>query len=84
LRYSVADISTATTNNLGVSFCKNKTINSGFKNIPVTPQIKEIKLLSLDSGWHTLEVNYKAEGNERYLLIGNFDTDINTKTPPLI
>ncbi|TAG89039.1 MAG: hypothetical protein EAZ20_07350 [Bacteroidetes bacterium] len=67
------DISLNTTN-IGFSLCDTFAIVNGKLN--VTPQLISSKSITNRKKWKKLETNYKALGNEKYLIIGSFNPSV--------
>jgi hypothetical protein len=81
---NLSDVSQFTTDAIGVYF--SDTIFSGINNwnpIPVTPQLFNATGNVFDTlKWKSLTMNYTATGGEQYLIIGNYNSDLNTPLDP--
>ena len=74
---SLADQSKFVTDGLGAYFSNNKVRSDSYKAIAVTPQIKNPDHFVLDNSksWFMLSDVYLAKGGERYMTLGNFESD---------
>jgi hypothetical protein len=85
---SLADKSLTATSRIQIAITQNKLIsNTCCQNlIPLpsgfTPQIQNLfgNFITDTSNWLKFGGSFKANGNEQYITIGNFYTDINTDT----
>ncbi len=79
---NLADACNYTTDNIGIYF--SNTAITGVNNyypLPYTPQINNVTgNIFDDSNWVLVSGNYMAQGGENYLIIGNFNNDLNTGT----
>jgi len=63
---------------IGVYLSKNKINYKTERTLPVKPQlVKTFKYYENVDSWTHLSFIYKAEGNERFVAIGNFQDDFN-------
>jgi hypothetical protein len=79
---SLADsFSLATKNSIGVYFSDFKIDSNFFTRLNLNPQIiLDSSFIINKNGWLRLNGEYKAEGSEEYVIIGNFNSDANTDT----
>ena len=79
---NLADICKYTTNNIGVYF--SDTLIGGINNainLPFIPQINNISGNNPDTlNWILITGDYNAIGGENFLIIGNFENNLNTDT----
>src|SRR6185436_23686 len=68
-------------NELSVYFSDSLITTNSWSPLPDTPQINNnLGFISDTLNWITYSANYTATGNENYLIIGNFNNDLNTGT----
>lgn len=82
--YRLADCSTFSIDKLGIYFTQAETkIPSGKVMAGFKPQIEtEGYFLDNNEEWKPLYTIYKATGNEQFMMIGNFKTDVDTQEKP--
>lgn len=60
-------------------YFSNSAISSTVSsNFPFTPQINDTSIISDTTNWTLISGTYIASGGEKYITIGNFNTDSNT------
>ncbi len=85
-RYKLSSYSKYSADRIAFTLDDTCTFYKHDATIPIENTFCRIKPKALDpnSGtWELLETEYSAKGNERYLTIGNFHNNINTKTTNL-
>jgi len=66
-------------NNVGLHFSDTLLHTSNYYNIPLNPQIKYFNNEIIDTNsWTKFSGIYKSNGGEKYITIGNFNTDLET------
>ncbi len=77
---SMSDMSKFAVNNLGMHVSKEEISDQTDGILKLTPHIKSLKNdpFSKQFLWTAICGVYKAEGGEKFITIGNFDTDENT------
>jgi hypothetical protein len=67
-------------NNFGLHFSDTSLHTSNFYNIPLLPQIKYFKneIIYTSNSWIKVSSLYEAIGGEKYMTVGNFNTDSET------
>lgn len=67
-------------NNIGIHFSDTLLHTSNFYNIPLNPQIKYFnnEIIQETNSWTKFSGIYIATGSEKYMTIGNFNTDLET------
>jgi hypothetical protein len=67
-------------NNFGLHFSDTSLHTSNFYNIPLLPQIKYFKneIIDTSNSWIKVSSLYEAIGGEKYMTVGNFNTDSET------
>ena len=76
---SVADRSAMTTDTISVYFSDVAIANlHSHEPLPYTPQLKIAGFITDTLNWVPVSGNYTATGGENYLLIGNFNNDMNS------
>lgn len=67
-------------NNFGLHFSDTSLHTSNFYNIPLLPQIKYFKneIIDTSNSWIKVSSLYEATGGEKYMTVGNFNTDSET------
>jgi len=75
---SLSDTSCVAINNLGIGFDKDAAVDS-IATYYVPDQIMQYDtLVDNVTGWKKISFTYTAQGNEKYLLIGNFNNNAST------
>ena len=75
MNVSLADYSKFATDEIGVYFSGKEPDKRTNLNLPYTPQIVfNDMMLENDTSWVVLKAVYKAAGGEKYITIGNFET----------
>lgn len=70
-------------NNLGMAFVETKVeFYDDYHELPLTPQIVESQIISDTVNWVKIGAIFKAGGQEKYLIIGNFSNDKETSAIP--
>jgi gliding motility-associated-like protein len=84
MNVSLADGAGAHTNSLGIYLANTYEHFSTTANIQKVPQIlnKSINFLKDSSGWVKIAGYYRAKGGEEWLIIGNFNNNLNTVLKP--
>jgi hypothetical protein len=79
---SMSDSMWYATRNVGVLFTENEPPVDLPSLLSLTPQVRYAggTFLAEKDGWTKIEGSFTAQGGERYLTIGNFDTDEETDT----
>ncbi|MES2836057.1 MAG: gliding motility-associated C-terminal domain-containing protein [Bacteroidota bacterium] len=79
---SLANKSRYAVDALGIYFSQNVISSNNFQTLIVTPQIKNLhgQVLRDTINWTKIEGYFVADGGEKYITIGNFETDANTVT----
>lgn len=79
---SLANNSTTAINSIGAYLSNSAMLDStNHQNIAVSPQIENLDSIITDTvTWVKLQFAYHATGGERYLIIGNFNTNDYTDT----
>ncbi len=81
-RYKLASYSQYTIDRIGFSLQDTNTLYKYSHNIPFATfeRIKDKPFDPQSGSWELLETEYVAKGNEKYLTIGNFSDNKNTKS----
>jgi len=75
MNLSLADYSKYVTDEISVYFSKKKPRKRTNLHLPYQPQIIfNDKMMDNDTAWVELKAFYKAEGDEKYITIGNFES----------
>ena len=82
---SLSDKSLWASNNIGVLLTKDKIKYKTIEIIPLKPTIASVgnKIIQDKENWVEIKHWFKAKGGEKYLTIGNFLTDEETKLIPV-
>ena len=67
-------------NNLGLCFSQSNSYQNNTNTLNYPNALFSTKIISDTLNWSKITFNYKANGTENYLIIGNFKNDINTDT----
>jgi OOP family OmpA-OmpF porin len=80
-KVSLSDLSKVANNNLGALFTKNGAPAEGIKAYQLKPQVtnKGNKVMDDQYLWTEICGMFKANGDEQYITIGNFSSDVNTQ-----
>lgn len=80
---SVGDSSPYASNNIGVYFSNTPVSSTNNNNLPFSPQISNNSIsnpITNKNGWTQVSGIFNAIGGEKYITIGNFETDASTDT----
>jgi hypothetical protein len=79
---NLTNICTHTTDDIGVYFSDSLVFNiNNYYPLPFVPQIQNIPGNYLDTvNWLKIDGYYNASGGESHIIIGNFNSDLNTTT----
>ncbi len=80
---SFAENSKYAANNIGAYFSNTPVSSGDYTFLPYIPQIENDPLsnpLTDTTGWTMVSGIYTAQGGEKYITLGNFNSDINTDT----
>jgi hypothetical protein len=79
---SLAEVSSHSSDGIGVYLSSTKPMSSTLYNLPYSPQIKQIDGVTIDSDstWTKISGTFTASGGEEYITIGNFYPDSLTTT----
>lgn len=75
---SLANNSPNATNNIGAKFSIDSIVQYGWSGILSNPTIKAKSILSDTVNWILISGEYKANGTEKFLIIGGFDSVVET------
>jgi gliding motility-associated-like protein len=82
LWYSSSSFASLYAHNMGIHFSQemleDRSPFPNYKTLDIEPSIKINRKLSDTLGWTKLEFCYTAKGGEKFITLGNFDTDANT------
>ena len=67
-------------NNFGMYFSTTHIFVSNYNPLNLIPQINDTTIVSDTANWILVYGKYRAQGGERYIIIGNFYTDAQTDT----
>jgi outer membrane protein OmpA-like peptidoglycan-associated protein len=82
-RYKLSSYSKYSVDRIGILLSDSlKTFNHdhALKVSPTISFVKDSALTPETGGWELAQAEYRAKGNERFLTIGNFSDNINTRT----
>lgn len=77
---SLAEVSGYAIKQIGLYFSNTLINNPITTTLPFTPQIENNSFISDSTSWVKITGMFTAAGGEEYLVIGNFNDDINTDT----
>ncbi|MCB0409297.1 MAG: hypothetical protein KDD29_03705, partial [Flavobacteriales bacterium] len=77
---SLAEVSGYAIKQIGLYFSNTLINNPITTTLPFTPQIENNSFISDSTSWVKVTGMFTASGGEEYLVIGNFNDDINTDT----
>jgi hypothetical protein len=75
---SLADYSAFAGNNIGAYISTDSIYGNSIIYLPFIPQIIDTNIMSNKDEWVRIQGDFVASGNEQYLTIGNFSSDLNT------
>jgi gliding motility-associated-like protein len=76
---SLYDFASYAIENIHAYFSSNEIINSSMQVLPYIPQIKNKKgIINDTANWVRISGSFIAQGVEKYITIGNFDSTVNT------
>ena len=80
---SLADSVKFGNNNIGMYFSNSHIYSASSNPLSYMPQINDTNVISDKVGWTNITGNYHATGGERYIIIGNFFSNLLTSTVSL-
>lgn len=83
MQVSRAEQFALSSNNIGMYFSDSKVFENGYDYLQVTPQINYVNVITDTNGWVKVSAEIVATSSWKYMTIGNFFSNTDTKTEKL-